>query len=221
MSGTACDCEGITAGLARELTARDGRTVAEDNLGRSGDTAADLLDQLDQDDVRATLKRADYVVVVTGANDLATLLDDEDDVESCDSDCSQPVIAAMQSRLAQALQTINHLTSGHATILVDGYWNVFQDGDQATSQYGIERVLWSRDLTRQANAAIAAAAQHAGARYVDLAAAFTAAVGDDPTSLLADDGDHPNAAGVQLIVRANLAVVDHTAPDHSDRRGAR
>jgi lysophospholipase L1-like esterase len=40
---------------------------------------------------------------------------------------------------------------------------------------------------------------------VDLVPVFKPG-GSDPTPLLADDGDHPNAAGVQATVRALLAA---------------
>lgn len=206
MAGTACDCDGIAQGIADGLAERDDRAVDYDNLGQSGDTTTDLLDELGSDDVRAAVRKADVVVLVIGANDLGAL-QDQDEPESCDDDCYRPLVTAMADRLAEVLQVVDQLTSGRATVLVDGYWNVFEDGEQATSVQGAGQVVWSRSVTREANTAIAATAAAAGATYVDLAAAFTAAAGSDPTGLLADDGDHPNAAGVAVIVRANLTAL--------------
>ena len=48
----------------------------------------------------------------------------------------------------------------------------------------------------------------AGMTYVDLVKPFRGPSGDsDPTPLLADDGDHPNAAGVDAIADALAAKV--------------
>ncbi len=60
----------------------------------------------------------------------------------------------------------------------------------------------------QANDGLRAAAAAGGATYVDLDATFTTAAGagNDRTSLLAADGDHPNAAGHRLIADALVAA---------------
>jgi lysophospholipase L1-like esterase len=65
---------------------------------------------------------------------------------------------------------------------------------------GADYVRNSVALTEAENAQIAAAAGRAGAGYVDI---FTPFKGDsgtkNDTSLLAADGDHPDAAGHRLI----------------------
>ena len=57
------------------------------------------------------------------------------------------------------------------------------------------------------NARIEAAARSHGAVPVDLYAPFKGAGDVDPTPLLADDGDHPDAAGHALIARVLLAAL--------------
>jgi lysophospholipase L1-like esterase len=89
-------------------------------------------------------------------------------------------------------------------VLVTDYWNVFTDGDVARSTGGQAQVDWSADVTAAANQQICAAARSAGDVCVDLVPVFKPG-GSDPTPLLAADGDHPNAAGVQATVRALLA----------------
>ena len=65
----------------------------------------------------------------------------------------------------------------------------------------------SDSMTRMANAAICSAATQAGAICVDTYTPYNGEDGGkDPTELLADDGDHPNAAGHRVIARAMLAV---------------
>ena len=92
------------------------------------------------------------------------------------------------------------------TVLVDNYWNVFTDGAVARADGGQEQLDWSAEVTKAANLAIAKAASGSGDLSVDLVKPFKRGGDEDPTPLLADDGDHPNAAGVKAIVAANLAA---------------
>jgi lysophospholipase L1-like esterase len=96
------------------------------------------------------------------------------------------------------LQRIDVLRGGRpTTVVVTGYWNVWQDGAVGRGM-GADFVQVSRAVTGMVNQGLQRAATGNGALYVDLAKAFTAA-GPDDTGLLAADGDHPNAAGHQLI----------------------
>jgi lysophospholipase L1-like esterase len=62
-------------------------------------------------------------------------------------------------------------------------------------------------LTRAANDQIATAARAEGAGYVDLYTAFKGERAErNPTTLLATDGDHPNAAGHRVIAAALLSA---------------
>jgi lysophospholipase L1-like esterase len=61
-------------------------------------------------------------------------------------------------------------------------------------------------VTKAANRAICAAATAADDRCVDIYAPFEGAGDRNPTTLLADDGDHPNAAGHRLIAQTLLAA---------------
>ena len=63
-------------------------------------------------------------------------------------------------------------------------------------------------LTKAVNNVIEAAASRAGDIYVDLYTPFKGSEGTaDPTRLLAADGDHPDAAGHQVIARQLLVAL--------------
>ena len=65
---------------------------------------------------------------------------------------------------------------------------------------------WSDELTRALNSTICTVARDAGATCVDLYAPFKGDGSLKPTTLLAADGDHPNAAGNQAISAALMAA---------------
>lgn len=201
MAGTNCDCDGITAGRAASLEAFWKVPVKQVNLGESGATTDDLLDDLTNDPrTMSEVTHADVVVVIIGANDLT------DDLDTwrrtgCGRSCYLPHAQQVGTRLAKILRRVENLEAGRRfTLAVDGYWNILADGQTALAQGGWPQLSWSRAVTAAVDAAIEDAATAAGARYVDLRAVFT----HTPDPLLADDGDHPNAAGVAAIVKANL-----------------
>lgn len=201
MAGKNCDCDGITAGLAAALQGDWKVPVSQVNLGESGATTEDLLDDLTNDPrTMSEVTKADVVVVIIGANDLT------DDLDTwrrtgCGRSCYLPHTQRMQTRLSKILARITNLEAGRPfTLVVDGYWNILADGRIALKQGGWPQLSWSRAVTAAVDSAIEDAATADGGRYVELRSVFT----DAPDRLLADDGDHPNAAGVAAIVRANL-----------------
>jgi lysophospholipase L1-like esterase len=209
MAGTNCDCDGLAEEYGKALQARDGNHVDVTNLGEGGQVTGDLLQNLQIDiPTRTTIAAADIVLVTIGANDLLPELD-EWRSSGCDESCFAGPAAQMGRNLSEILDSINAVRSGHpGTVLVTDYWNVFTDGDVARSSGGQAQVDWSADVTAAANQQICAAARSAGDVCVDLVPVFKAD-GSDPTPLLADDGDHPNAAGVQAIVSTLLADTPH------------
>lgn len=91
------------------------------------------------------------------------------------------------------------------------YWNVFEDGDVGTDDYGDGDLSWSDQVTRDANTTICQAAELAEATCVDLYVPFKDADGKtDPTRLFADDGDHPYDAGTLLIATVLAAAVQRS-----------
>jgi lysophospholipase L1-like esterase len=214
MAGSHCGCSGVAAQFATAWGHRLGRTVRAVNLGVPDDTTTTLRKRLDSDGrTRADLRRADLVLVIEGANDLVPQLETWR-VGTCDADCYRPAVDLMGQRLRGALADIRRLAPG-AQVVVAGYWNVFPDGQTARTEGGQDLIDWSRRITRDANAAIEQAARPERATYVDLTAPFLADGQKDPTALLAEDGDHPNKAGVRAIVTTLLRVTHPPAQPHA------
>lgn len=212
-AGTNCACADYVTGFGRLLAQRDGTRVIEDNRGESGATAADLADELDQDQkLRAATAQADIVVITVGANDLYDSLDAWRS-GGCSSSCYGPEISAMSGHLDSVLATVTRLhAASPVRILVTTYWNVFADGQVAEQAESAGYLRWSDQVTRAADRAISRSADRAGVDSVDLYTPFKPHHGDDPTALLADDGDHPNPAGTALISRTVLAALEAPVP---------
>lgn len=205
MAGTNCNCAGPVTEYADALSARLGVTVHADNLGVNGATTQTLLADLEGNaQVRASVAGARVVLVIIGANDLYPQLN-QYRTSSCLDSCFEPAVKAMGARLAHILGLIEQLRAGHqTTLLVANYWNVFTDGQIARSTVGQKELDWSQDITQAANRQIylSTLAQHA--TMVDTVVPIKGQ--GDPTPLLADDGDHPNAAGVQALTAAFLSA---------------
>ena len=207
MAGNACSCRDLLQQYADALAARTHRSVRSDNLGVDGAVTSDVLDALRSDArTRDVIAQADVVVVVIGANDLIPQLE-QWRASSCPSSCFGPPVQQMGRQLAQVLDALQSARNGRTDhVLVADYWNVFQDGQVAVDADGREGVAWSTKVTTAANAAICQAAQSAQATCVDLFSPFKGSGEDDPTGLLADDGDHPNAAGTRVIAQALIGA---------------
>jgi lysophospholipase L1-like esterase len=205
-SGHACQCEPFPQTYGSLLAQRTGGQVAVDNLAVNGLTSAGLLAQLGGHRARAAVRRSDVVLVTIGANDFN---DHRSQVVTgrCvrgDGDCVSDELTALRRHLRKVVAVIRSLRgSAPTTLLITGYWNVFEDGDVARHAYGESGLRAALRLTKRANAVIRSVSRAHGARYVDLLAAFQA-TGKDITTLLAADGDHPNAAGHAVIARALL-----------------
>jgi lysophospholipase L1-like esterase len=202
-AGSACDCTSYVSLAGRHEAARLGAGAAVSNLAQGGLTTAGLLDQLDQASVRRDIARADLVIITIGANDFET-------GSVADDSCGAPGLSCFQSTLRQqapqldaVLKKVGTLLGGRsATVAITGYWNVFLDGDVAAGR-GDDYVRNSVALTKAENAQIAAAAKARAATYVDIFTPFKGASGTkNDTSLLAGDGDHPDAAGHRKIAKA-------------------
>lgn len=208
-AGTNCDCTSFPELYATGLEDREPVIVRLSDEGESGATSADLLAELPG--LKSELGQADTVLITIGANDF---VDSSDALLglSCGGDddlaCTRTELTVLGQNLRAILAGIRVDRGGRpTTILVTGYWNVFEDGDVATHDYTGAGQAASVALTLAANEVIESSAVRSGARYVDLYAPFDGDSGErDPTRLLADDGDHPNAAGHQVIARVLLAA---------------
>lgn len=215
-AGGHCDCTTFIDGLATALSARDHRPTAAINLGVDGLTAAGLLQQLQDAAVSRSVAAGDVVVITVGANDLQPAFDlwaqtepngNDIDQGRCGDGCADTTLDAVGADVGAVVARVRQLRSGRPTrILVTDYWNVFEDGAIAMADRGPAYLRWSDTLTRRLNKRTCAAAAAWGATCVDLYAPFKGDGTADPTALLTDDGDHPDARGNALISQVLLAA---------------
>jgi lysophospholipase L1-like esterase len=93
-------------------------------------------------------------------------------------------------------------------VVVLDYWAAMEDGAVAAKDYDAPTMAASIASTTSVNDALAVAAKATGALYLSTYTAFKGPNGaNDPTALLAADGDHPDAAGHQLIARTIYAAL--------------
>ena len=206
-SATVCGCTGFVESYAAHLPGTAGGPAQAVNLGSNGLTAGGLRTLMTSPSPTATgVARGDILLVTIGANDLTPLLAQWQS-SGCPAACYSPAVDAVGSNLGGILAAAKSLRGNRPTrVLVTDYWNVFADGDVARASDGAAYLRWSDELTRALNTTICDVAQQAGATCVDLYAPFKGDGTLNPTALLAADGDHPNAAGNQVISSALLAA---------------
>ncbi len=206
-SATVCQCAGFVESYAAHLPRAAGGPAKAENLGAGGLTAAGLRTLMTQPGpTSAGVAQGDILLVTIGANDLTPLLSQWQS-SGCSKACYSPVVDAVGSDLSAILAAVKSLRGNRPTrVLVTDYWNVFADGDVARAGDGPAYLRWSDELTRALNISICTAARNAGATCVDLYAPFKGDGSKNPTALLAEDGDHPNAAGNEVISSALLAA---------------
>jgi lysophospholipase L1-like esterase len=214
-SGYNCNCAAFPDQYAALLATRDSIRTQAANLGVPSLTSAGLLAQLADGSAanagaRAAVASADIVVVTIGANDFS---DEHDPITAgaCGgvnhTACTRDELATMSRTLSAVVGQIRILRDGApTTIMLTGYWNVFEDGEVATNAFPEQGIAASVALTKEANAAIRTDALAENAIYVDLWPVFEGSnSNNNPTDLLASDGDHPHAAGHAAIAAQLLA----------------
>ncbi|MGH3412809.1 MAG: SGNH/GDSL hydrolase family protein [Marmoricola sp.] len=203
MVGTHCHCSGPVAEYAEyaeAMQACSGHRVRGIQLGTNGATTRDLIRLLSRAPARRHVRDARVVLVIVGANDLLPQARRRRNSD-CPASCYRPAVRAMGVRLRAILARVARIRAGRpGRVLVADYWNVFLGGRVGRRVEGETMLRWSRSVTRAANRAIRRAARSGHAGWVDLYRPFFGR-DNDPTRLLAPDGDHPNARGVAVMVR--------------------
>ena len=191
-AGSACGCTPFPELYAQRIGA------GSDNLAEAGYTSLDVRRQLGTPKAEAAVRTASVVLVMAGANDLAAAFDTGAGSYTGPANQVEQNVSAVVAEV--------HALSPAAAVVIFGYWNVVEDGDVGRSDYGDDGVAEAAAATGLCNAALRRAAH--GARYVDTTTALKGDSGEqDPTDLLAPDGDHPNAAGHRAIAAATLAIL--------------
>jgi lysophospholipase L1-like esterase len=206
MGGTNCGCSGIMSLYAeQEHAASPSTRIVPVNLGVPGATTSTLRSDLQSSSVLSQVARARVVVVIIGANDLIPQLR-RWQRSGCSESCYAPAVTAMGERLHSVLGSVAAARrSSTGAVLVLDYWNVFRDGEQTRQSQGQEIIDWARTVSRLANSTICRASRDFHDTCVDLYGPMLG-TDDDPSDLLAADGDHPNAKGVDLIVDRLVAA---------------
>jgi lysophospholipase L1-like esterase len=205
-SGYNCNCEAFVGLYATQLAAKDDVQTSSVNLGVPGWTSAQLLAAMAKPGAfRDQVAKADILLVTIGANDLNPL--EAEGPSGCPATCYTPLVQAVGHNVQLIVNAARAADPAHPpTVLVTDYWNVFEDGDVGTAEHGAAFQSWSDALTLAESPQICQGAQQAGGTCVSLYAPFKGDGSVNPTALLAPDGDHPNAAGHQLIASTLLAA---------------
>lgn len=200
-----CGCASYIALLARSLSRLEGTAVTSDNQARNGLTSAGLLTQVKQSHTHAD--PGTVTVVTIGANDFDST---ELSAAGCSAPeelrCYGPTLASFRRTLDELLTELLPGLGPRGPVLVTGYWNIFLDGGVGSAQ-GSDYVRDSDALTQQVNATIEQVTRSHRLTYVDLYEPFKQYDYGDDTALLADDGDHPSAAGHVLISTVLLSAL--------------
>jgi acyl-CoA thioesterase-1 len=201
--GSACPCTPFVNLYARAIAGHNHWQVTATNLGRRGATVSDVRALLDTAQGQSAVKQATTVLIMVGANDFQADFDDDRNNACAASDCYSNTAQHVKLDMADIVRTMRNIHGTPLSIVILNYWDVVKDGTTGTSEYGPAGAAKSQNATSYANAALHAAAQALGTGYVSTQVAFRGPNNDqDPTPLLASDGDHPNATGHQVITRA-------------------
>jgi lysophospholipase L1-like esterase len=205
-SGTACGCTNFVSAYAAMVGNSTNTEPTVDNDAVSGSTSADVVNLLTKSSVQNQLRAATTVLIMTGANDFNDAFDQVSLGAPADATYA-PVATAVQDNVVTIVSTIHRLNGGAHVVLLD-YWAAMEDGAVAAKDYDATAMAASLASTTYVNDALAAAAKETNATYVSTLTAFKGPNGtNDDTALLAADGDHPDAAGHQLIARTIYAVL--------------
>ena len=199
VSGSHCDCAPFITRYSSLVAEATHRATTVRNLGVGGSTSGDLLKALQPGgDAARRLRGADIVTVTIGANDMA-LARSEWEQDGCVT-CFDEVAATVKANLVKIVR-LARADAGRdpVEVLVTTYWNVFEEAVDGQDPQPPAYAAMADLATSSANIAICAAAEQDNAACVDLYRPFKGDGSDDASPLLADDRDHPNAAGHQLI----------------------
>ena len=196
-----CDCPGFVQEYADLAAGNDGAPAVVHNYSDPGSLSHDVIDELHHARVKRAVREATTVLIMTGANDFTAPFGEVRDGAS-ESDQYPPATERVRQNVTEAIHVVQRLNP-RAHIVVLDYWAAMKDGAVARREYSSDAQQAAEDATEAVNDALAEAVAQTHVTYVSTLVAFKGPDGDeDPTELLAADGDHPDAAGHQRIAQA-------------------
>lgn len=207
-AGQRCACTDFVHAYAQKVGAVRKTAPTVHNEAVAGATSADVRRQLDTKAVQAEVRAAATVLIMIGANDFAGPFREVSEGGVSAADGYTEVANAVQANVTAIIRRIQALHTGPVHIVVLDYWNAMADGAVARRSYSAAQTEAARSATEYANRALRQAVRATKVLYVSTWSAFKGSDGSkDPTGLLADDGDHPNAAGHSVIAGALASVL--------------
>jgi acyl-CoA thioesterase-1 len=206
-AGAACGCTPFAAEYAK-MVAEGGADARLINLAQNGFTAHDVRLQVETVAAGSAIRDATTVLVMAGANDFGPAFDEVRRQAAAPDASFSRTAALVDDDITATVDEIRKVGRDDVSVIVFGYWNVMEDGAVGRADYGDDGLAEAVTATEYANRALRRAATEVSALYVPTDVAFKGVDGDqDPTGLLADDGDHPNAQGHELIAEAAYAAL--------------
>jgi lysophospholipase L1-like esterase len=165
-----------------------GDRVSAVNLGINGQTSADLAKQIRQPEVRQLLKRATWITITIGGNDLFRASGGPEQVDRVAIDEGRASYRKNLSRIMKEIRELN----GEAPIFIYGLYNPFGDlsGQGETSRLVME---WNETITEVSR-------QFSRVVVVPTFDLFQL----DPSRYLYSDHFHPNQAGYRKMAERLL-----------------
>ncbi len=201
-SGTACGCTSFVDLYAAMVAHRTGSRVGVQNFAHqgNGNTSGDIRRQVQAPAAQAAIRGATTVIIMVGANDFIGPFDRDRRGSCSGAGCYASTAGAVRDNVTATLQRIRSARRTPVSVVVLDYWNVVKDGRVGRAEYGAGGMAKALNATAYANRALHAAAQAQHAAYVSTRTAFRGRDDrQDPTPLLAADGDHPDARGHRRI----------------------
>jgi lysophospholipase L1-like esterase len=204
--GSHCDCPGFVQEYADLAAHNDDATAVVHNYSAPGSLSQDVVDALGRRRVERAVRAATTVLIMTGANDFTVPFGEVRDGAS-ESDEYPPTEARVRANVIDAVQLVQGLNP-RAHIAVLDYWAAMKDGAVARRDYSAHAQQAAADATDAVNEALADAVSQTHVTYVSTLVAFKGPNGnEDPTDLLAADGNHPDAAGHERIAEALIEAL--------------
>jgi lysophospholipase L1-like esterase len=180
-------------GLVNEALKKTyGDRVTTINLGINGQTSADLAKQIRQPEVRQLLKRATWITITIGGNDLFRASGELDQVDRVAIDEGRTVYRRNLSRILKEIRKLN----SEAPVFIYGLYNPFGDlsGQRETSRLVMEWNETIMDVSQQFSRIV----------VIPTFDLFQL----NPSRLLYSDHFHPNQEGYRKMAERLLQAME-------------